>query len=134
MRLKLISRSEIERGLRQRRLDKDKDEIPLCTVVEPLQVAEGIKKRSVDIGHRNLLDLLNYLVQNHSLNIAPLDIDCLNRSLFEYNDSHVVTGFWDYACCSTIPPERSIHRLIFRPSDNTWWDDGLFNLSELRYE
>lgn len=106
--------------------------IDLCTVMDLLEVGEDARKQ------RGQLDLGDFregwqLVKDQ-LYVAELDQDCLYRALFERNDATVVIGIWTLAKGRTPGPERTVRRLILRPSPQTWWDDSHFAEMEAWYE
>ncbi len=91
--------------------------------MELLQVAENAKKA------RGKLDWLQFTEGwsnvKEQIYVAPLDHDCLRRSLFTHSEEneHLVTGLWPEVLDRKRPPEHTVRRLIFRPSEETIWDE-----------
>lgn len=102
----------------------EQDVLPLCTVVEPLLVADSALKGRGRLDWFTFRDGWQAVIDTRRLYVAPLDVDCLNRALFERSDEYIVTGLWPRVREHT--PDRSVRRLILRPSEQTWWGDELY--------
>ena len=63
--------------------------------------------------------------------VEVLNQDCLMENLFERNEAHVVTGLWSKAVGIDIPPDRTVRRLILRPSERKWWGEEPYLEMEL---
>lgn len=135
MNIKLLSRSELEALIDHAEDLDDSELLHLCTIVEPIQIVDLIVKRRVSMDWSGFQEGWQKLLQN-GLSVAPLDQDCLNRALFERSTAYAVSGLWAEACdrirCTT--PDQSIHRLILRSSEQTWWGDECYNQMETWYE
>lgn len=134
VRTRLLSHTDVERLVQDQRAFDQEELLLLCTVMEPVQVVDAVVKR------RSHLDWLEFRTGWHALTgqqrlyIAPLDIDCLNRALFERAGPNDVTGLWPPVHGQGLPPDRTVRRLILRPSDETWWEDELYGAMEAWYK
>lgn len=133
MRTKLLSHADVERLVQNPRAYERAGALLLCTVMEPLQVAASVVKRKSRLDWAGFLNGWQTATDMECLHVAPLDIDCLHRALFERSDSHIVTGLWPAACGRVLPPDRAVRRLILRPSGQTWWEDELYAEMEAWY-
>lgn len=133
MQTRLLSPGQIEKMIRRPHLsDESSDRIDLCTVMDLLEVAEDARKQR---GQLNLTAFREgWQPVKNQLYVAELDQDCLNRSFFERDQASVVTGIWPLATGRVPGPERTVRRLILRPSVQTWWDDEHFTEMEAWYE
>ena len=133
MQTKLLSLADVEHFIRSVE-SLDEESMLLCTVMEPLQLAESVAKGKVQLIWPRFLNGLRQAVQQKQFYIAPLDIDCLNRAMFDRSETYNVTGLWADICSATMSPLRTVHRLILRPSEETWWEDELYAEMESWHE
>jgi len=135
----LLSVSEVERLLDHPERSTDYSSLLLCTVMEPLEAAEKIRKRGQGVDSEGLKKRWQALLeQAHALTVEPLDDASLARSLFRYSDTYVVLGLWPEVIAEGLTAEglitRLVRRLILRPSAATWWDEDLYQEMESWYE
>ncbi len=125
----LLSTADLERLLHRRSLP-EREGLFLCTVMEPLQIADTILKDRSCLNWSEFLSEYRSAEVSERLHIAPLDADCLHRALFEHSESYDVIGLWSAVCERGLPPDRTVRRLILRPSEETWWEDELYDAME----
>lgn len=108
------------------------DELPFCTVVEPLLLADGVYKGRTKLDWAHFRAGWEAIVVAKRLPIVGLDEACLQRALFERPEDalHMVIGIWAPANDASLGPDRTVRRLILRPSEETWWDDDCFEAME----
>ncbi len=128
---RLLSSADVERLVKRPEMFEQESKLLLCTVVEPLLLADLALKSRGRLDWRAFQDGWQAVIDAGWLYIAPLDADCLNRALFEYSDDYTVTGLWPKAQEGT--PDCSVHRLIMRPSEQSWWEDELYSEMEFWY-
>lgn len=135
MKVKLLSRPELEDLLRRPTDFQPGEELGICTIVEPVLLADLLAKGKSSLDWSVFQQGWDTLLQR-GLFVALLDSDCLQRSLFERSDFSTVMGLWDEACdrARSPAPEQSVHRLILRPSEENWWGDECYNQMESWYE
>jgi hypothetical protein len=133
MRTRLLSHSDLERFAQEPAAINDEQSPLLCTIMEPVQVADAVIKCRLHLNWTEFLTGWRRIMEGGRLSVIPLDGDCLNRALFERSDSHVVTGLWVGACDRMVAPDRTIRRLILRPSGQNWWEDDLYDEMEAWY-
>lgn len=126
---KLLAWSELEDYLHHPHKLQALSVLHVCTVMEAIDVADQVLKRRVSMTWSVYEAGLANLKQ-HGFLIEPLDRACLTRALFERPDSYNVSGLWGPACDSDVSPGQTVRRLILRPSDEMWWDDGLYDVME----
>jgi hypothetical protein len=142
MRIKLLTSSDVKQIVHNpltahQQLDGD---IGLCTIIEVLETAEKARKG------KGTMDIPAFLQGWHILReeggalacgdvqVAVLDQYCLMEDLFQRNEAHVVTGLWPQAVGIDLPPDRTIRRLILRPSERKWWGEEPYSEMESWYE
>ncbi|GAB4547148.1 MAG: hypothetical protein Kow0063_41770 [Anaerolineae bacterium] len=133
MRIRLLSHADVERLVRNPRAFGQEEPLLFCTVMELIQIADAAVKRRSNLDWSGFLNGWQTITEQKRLYVAPLDIDCLNRAIFERSDSHIVTGLWPAVCEQTLPPDRAVRRLILRPSEQSWWGDELYTEMEAWY-
>ena len=133
MRTRLLSRDDVEFLAQHAQALEQEEALPMCTVVEPLLVADSVLKDRARLDWRTFRSGWQKVIDSRRLYVAPLDIDCLNRALFERSDTYVVTGLWSRVQEQALPPDHTVRRLILRPSEQTWWDDELYAEMESWY-
>lgn len=134
MQVVLLSRSDVERVITDSYGRQQEDTLLLCTIVEPLQIAEQVRKGRARMHWRDFLREWKAARESLDLNVAPLDADCLERALFERADTYIAVGLWSGIGSHILPIERTMNRLILRPSEQTWWGDELYDEMETWYE
>jgi len=134
MKVVLLSRSDVERVITDSYGRRQGNTLLLCTIVESLQIAEQVRKGRSRMHWRAFLRGWESSRETPNLYVAPLDADCLERALFERADMYTVVGLWSGIGSRTLPIERTMRRLILRPSEQTWWGDELYDEMETWYE
>ena len=134
MKIVLLSRSDVERIIKGSYGQWQDDTLLLCTIVEPLQIAEQVRKGRTRMRRPDFLNGWKTARKTPTLDVAPLDADCLERALFERTDTYIAVGLWSGVGSHALPIERTMRRLILRPSEQTWWDDELYDEMETWYE
>ena len=138
MTIRLLTPPEVERLVRRPDgvhdwLDTDTG---LCTIMDVLEVAEDVRKGRGRLDRGAFLEGWQVLragaIARGDVLVAVLDHDRLSEALFE-RDEAVVIGLWPDAVGRHLPPGRTVRRLIFRPSESTWWGDDLYQEMEARY-
>lgn len=65
------------------------------------------------------------------VHVIGLDQDALLRGLFDYEEgSKDDMQLWGEITDCTIPPDRTIRRIILRPSNMNWWENDLYQVME----
>lgn len=134
MRIRLLSYADVERMVQHPQTLEQEDSLLLCTVMEPLLVADSVLKGRARLDWPTFRDAWQTVIGSRQLYVAPLDADCLNRALFERSDTYVVTGLWSEVEAQNLPPDRIVRRLILRSSEQIWWGDELYAEMEAWYE
>jgi hypothetical protein len=141
MQVRLLPPAEIEGILRRPAVAfrRSADEIALCTVMDILEVAERSRKAA------GMIDLGDFLkgwaevqrpdgpVGRADIQVAALNQEDLAEALFSRDQSGVVRGLWGSAVGSELPPDRTVRRLILRPSEHRWWGGEAYEEMESRY-
>ncbi|QLQ06691.1 MAG: hypothetical protein HZY76_12005 [Anaerolineae bacterium] len=135
----LLSVSEVEGLLQRPERYNSFSPILLCTVMEPLEAGEKIRKQKPGAGSEDFKRRWKTLLEQASnLIVGPLDDACLARSLFRYSEPFVVLDLWPEVIAEGLTAEgliaRLVRRLILRPSDETWWDEEPYHEMESWYE
>ncbi|MBV9125738.1 MAG: hypothetical protein JO112_20505 [Planctomycetes bacterium] len=110
----------------------------LGTIVDVLQLAEGCKKGEVlDLaafraGWKALGEKPAGLLADGTLQCCGLDQDGLLDALFDWDRAEGEEGIeiWDQAADRTQPPWRTLRRLILRPTEQRYWDQGVYDAME----
>jgi hypothetical protein len=110
----------------------------LGTIVDVLQVAEECKKgeaRDLAVfraGWAALGEKPAGLLEDGTLQLYGLDKDCLLAALFDWDREKGEEGIviWDQAADRTTRPWRTMRRLILRPTEQRYWDQGLYDAME----
>lgn len=134
MQTKLLSPTDIEHLVQHPHMLEQEESLPLCTVMEPLLAADSVLKGRARLDWLTFQDGWQAMIGSGRLHVAPLDADCLDRALFERSDAYVVTDLWPGVQGRNLSPDRTVRRLILRPSEQTWWDDELYAEMEAWYE
>ncbi len=134
MKIRLFSHADVERIVQHPQAIEQEESLSLCTVMEPLLVADSVLKGRARLDWLTFRDGWQAVIGSGWLYVAPLDADCLNRALFERSDTYIVTGLWPEVRGRNLPPDRIVRRLILRPSEQTWWGDELYTEMEAWYE
>lgn len=131
MHIKLLTSSDIERIVRVPRMTwKQLDgDLGLCTIMEVLETGERARKG------KGIMDTYTFLrgwrtlraadgaLDRGDLQIAVLDQNCLMDDLFEQDEAGLIVGLWPLADGKGISPDRTVRRLILRPSERKWWGE-----------
>lgn len=80
---RLLSRADVEWLVQHPQAFEQEGTLPLCTVVEPLLVADSALKGREPPDWFIFRDGWQAVIDAERLYVAPLDVDCLNRALFE---------------------------------------------------
>ena len=123
---KLLSRTDVRRLVEGRAAHGDSFSMMLCTVLEPIQLADHVQKGTENLTWPEFFAGFMALMETGNLYVAPLDMDCLNRALFDRSDTSNVIGLWNEVCSADITPVHTAHRLILRPSAENFWADDLY--------
>jgi len=141
MEIRLLTQSDVERIINDpvAGCSQFDSRLRLCTIMEVLETAERSRKgrgrmdtREFLRGWQSLRDDGGALARG-DIQIATLDLDCLIDSLFERNEATVVVSLWSAAYAKDLPPERTVRRLILRPSERKWWGGEPFMEMESWY-
>lgn len=135
----LLSVSEVEKLLEHPERSTAYSSLLLCTVMEPLEAAEKIRKQGQGVDSEGFKKRWKALLeQAPALTVEPLDDASLTRSLFRYSETYVVLGLWPEVVAEGLTAQgliaRLVRRLILRPSAATWWDEDLYREMESWYE
>jgi hypothetical protein len=136
--IRLLDPPEVERLVR--RPDDVYDwldpHVGLCTIMDVLEVAEDARKGRGHLDRGAFLEGWGTLragaIAQGGVQVAVLDQDRLTDALFE-RDETIVIGLWCDAVGRHLPPDRTVRRLVLRPSELTWWGDDLYQEMEGRY-
>lgn len=132
MQTKVLSTADLEHLVTHQYKADDPEVIHLCTIVEALELIDKIKKGRINLTWDEFSEGYAYL-RYKGIYFEPLDLACLQRSLFSEEHRYDVVHLWEPATDITIAPTDTIRRLILRPSYQTWWDSDSYEELETRF-
>lgn len=107
--------------------------LPICTVMEPIEIVEKVKKARISLDLTVFEQRWIQLCRQLNIVFLELDVECLQRSLFQDTEGFLKNDLWTSATDVTVSPSQTIRRLILRPSEQTWWDEEIYNEVEQWY-
>jgi hypothetical protein len=118
--------------------ERRRGEFLLGTIVDVLQIAERCKKGQEDfngVGFRTGWDALGEnagLFEDGTVQMYGLDQACLLAALFDWDREQGDQGItlWQEAADRSTRPWRTMRRLILRPTEERYWDQGLYDAME----
>jgi len=112
---------------------KGEPRLSIYTVMEPIEIVEAMKKARISLESVEFEQGWDWVSKQHYFVFLALDVECLQRSLFQNIDGSLNNDFWIMATDAKISPNQTIRRLILRPSEQTWWDEEIYNEVEKWY-
>lgn len=127
----LLSKSQVEDILEHGVDGSAYESISIMTIVEPLLILEDVKKKGKPCNASSFRTKWETLIRSSLVHVVGLDQDALLRGLFDNEEGHKVDlQLWGEVTDCTIPPDRTIRRIILRPSDMNWWEYDLYQVME----
>jgi hypothetical protein len=122
----------------RRRDNYARGEFLIGTIIDVLEIAEGCKKGSEEIGEMEFLAAWDTLHQGQGLldkgvlQLLGLGREDLLEALFDGDPQRSDEGvsIWAEVSGSGTRPSRSMRRLILRPTESRWLDEDIYEQME----
>jgi len=130
MKTRLLFTPELENLVKKLERGSEKDTLLLCTIMEFLEFADMARNADNELNWNDFERNWQAIRKMASVVIVSLDQECLQHSLFEISDENQVTDLWKKLGGQEISPNQTVRRLILRPSEQTWWDNDIYEAME----
>ena len=140
--IRLLNQADIERIIAEAEsvMGHSDRELFLCTIMEILETAEAARKRKPAFDLHRFRDWWQRqktergAFRDGSIHVAALDQERLADALFDRDERHFVVGLWKPAVDRAPGPDRTVRRLILRPTGQAWWGEEIYQEMESWYE